>query len=336
MNEQQQEFDAQQLNQLNVEPVKPTLSFESVRFSNGDTLRFAEDEIVVFVGPNNAGKSAALREMQQFVSKHVAQKVIKDAAFRREGSQDEFRRYLEKHAQKTGGVVNYQFVGIGYSIHHTHIQFFDNPRERLSVAGFFCTRLATEARITSSNPAGSIALYRDPPSHPIHLLLTDDILAANISSLFRRAFGQDLIAFRAGGGQFPLYVGDKPPLAVGEDELSRSFVEKLLANAVPLEEQGDGMRSFASVLLFTLASDHHSIQFLDEPEAFLHPPQARLIGEFIAKERRAKSQLFIATHSTDVLDGLIAGGAEKVRIARIQREGSFNRIKELIEPCVIN
>jgi predicted ATPase len=68
------------------------------------------------------------------------------------------------------------------------------------------------------------------------------------------------------------------------------------------------MRSFATVLLYVLAADNHSIQFLDEPEAFLHPPQARLLGEYIARERRSKSQLFIATHSTDILDGLMAGG----------------------------
>ena len=49
----------------------------------------------------------------------------------------------------------------------------------------------------------------------------------------------------------------------------------------------------------------------------------------IARERKAKSQLFIATHSTDILDGLIAGGASKVRIVRIQRDGAVNRVKEL-------
>src|SRR5262249_32288920 len=128
---------------------------------------------------------------------------------------------------------------------------------------------------------------------------------------------------------FPLYVGQKPTLSVGEDELSRSFIENLLANATILEQQGDGMRSFASVLLYTLVSDNPSIQFLDEPEAFLHPPQARLLGEFIARERKSKSQLFIATHSTDVLEGLIAAGTENVRIVRIQRDGSINRVKEL-------
>jgi len=114
--------------------------------------------------------------------------------------------------------------------------------------------------------------------------------------------------------RFPLYVGTKPEKTPGEDELSRNFVEKIRVQAVPLESQGDGMRSFATVLLYVLVADTHSIQFLDEPEAFLHPPQARLLGELIARERKAKSQLFIATHSTDILDGLIAGGASKVRI----------------------
>jgi AAA domain, putative AbiEii toxin, Type IV TA system len=157
----------------------------------------------------------------------------------------------------------------------------------------------------------------------------DNVLAERISRLFHHAFGKDLIVFRGGGGSFPLFVGQKPTPSAGEDELSRSFIERLLANAVPLEQQGDGMRSFASVLLYALAADNHSIQFLDEPEAFLHPPQARLIGEFIARERKSKSQLFIATHSTDVVDGLIASGAENVRIVRIQRDGSINRVREL-------
>lgn len=309
--------------------VRPTLSFESVTFSNGDILKFEEDEIVVFVGPNNAGKSAALREMQNLVAQNAVQTVLKDAIFRRSGTQEDFRRYLEKFALRVGAFGQHQYAGIGYSIHHTHLSYFDQPQNRSPVAAFFCTRLATETRITSSNPANAIALYQEPPSHPIHMLLMDNVLASKISSLFRHAFGADLIPFRAGGGSFPLYVGEKPALASEEDELSRSFVEKLRASAVPLEQQGDGMRSFVSVLLYVLAADNHSIQFLDEPEAFLHPPQARLIGEFIARERRSKSQLFIATHSTDVLDGLIAGGAEKVRIVRIQRDGALNRVKEL-------
>ena len=192
-------------------------------FSNGDVLTFEEDEIIVFVGPNNAGKSAALRELESFVSRNVAQKVIKAANFCRAGSQKELRDYLEAKALTIGKVGDYRYAGIGYNIHQSHIQYFDNSNDRHPVANFFCTRLSTENRLAGANPAGAIALFVQPPDHPIHLLLMDPDLGVKISGLFRHAFGTDLIPFRAGGGTFPLYVGEKPTVANGEDELSRSL-----------------------------------------------------------------------------------------------------------------
>jgi ABC-type sugar transport system ATPase subunit len=41
---------------------RPMLALETTTFSDGTTLTFEDDDIVVFVGPNNAGKSASLRE----------------------------------------------------------------------------------------------------------------------------------------------------------------------------------------------------------------------------------------------------------------------------------
>lgn len=38
------------------ELLRPRLSFETVTFSDGFNLTLDEDDIVVFVGPNNAGK----------------------------------------------------------------------------------------------------------------------------------------------------------------------------------------------------------------------------------------------------------------------------------------
>jgi energy-coupling factor transporter ATP-binding protein EcfA2 len=324
MSEILSEFPAERTEEL----IAPKLTITSLTFSDGTKLDFEEDEIIVFVGPNNAGKSAALREIQHAAVKIEPRTVIKNATLGRSGNLAEFKRYLEMRSLKTGEFNNTRYGGIGYNIHHAHIGHFDRD-DRGPVAGFFCARLETEARLSGSNPAGAIQLYREPPSHPIHLLMMDPKLAEKVSQLFRQAFGTDLTVFRAGGGIFPLYIGTKPTLSPGEDELSREFVEKMLLTGSPLSEQGDGMRSFATMLLHTLAVTNHSIQLLDEPEAFLHPPQARLIGEFIARERTSKSQLFIATHSTDVLDGLIAGRPEKLRLIRLQREGTANHVKEL-------
>lgn len=311
------------------ERVRPTLSFETITFSDDTVFSFDEDDIVIFVGPNNAGKSAALRELESWVARSRSGVVVKSATMKKSGTAADLKDFLEKNSQKTVNPGNIQYGGIGYNISDQHLHFFDQSSDWHPVASFFVKRLPTETRIQDSGAAPAIALFQSPPNHPIHMLLMDEDLAADISSKFRHAFGRDLTPFRAGGGSFPLYVGVKPTLKTGKDELSREFVEELQRTNVLLDSQGDGMRSFAAVLLHVLAAKSHSMQFLDEPEAFLHPPQARLLGKYIAESRREKSQLFIATHSIDILDGIIEGGSNKVRIIRLRRDGNLNRVKEL-------
>ena len=94
------------------------------------------------------------------------------------------------------------------------------------------------------------------------------------------------------------------------------------------------MRSFASVILHLLAPITPTVLLLDEPEAFLHPPQARLLGEIIAAERSSQTQLFVATHSPDVLHGLINVASDRLRVLRVQRDGDVNRVKELDKKLV--
>ncbi len=308
----------------------PTLSFSTITFSDGTTLSLEEDDIVVFVGPNNAGKSAALKELEIWASRSQKGVVVSSATMKRVGGANDLKVFLEKNAQKTlSGNGKISYGGIGYSVSESLISYFENDTDRSHVSSFFTKRLTTESRIIDSGAAPGIALFHNPPTHPIHTLLMDEELSADISEKFRHAFGEDLTPFRAGGSSYPLYVGNRPTPKEGKDELSREFVEILQRTNVMLDNQGDGMRSFAAVLIHILASGTQSIQFLDEPEAFLHPPQARLLGKYIAESRRVKSQLFISTHSTDILDGLIDGGSDKVRIIRLRRDHDVNRVREL-------
>jgi AAA domain, putative AbiEii toxin, Type IV TA system len=310
--------------------IRPRLTFESITFSDGQTLTLGDDDIVVLVGPNNAGKSAALRELEHFAGRTEQQKVITNVKLKQEGTAGTLRLWLEDNAMRVGASGSHSFSGMNFQIHQSHINFFEINHPNLHVvARFFASRVGTDSRLTGANPAGHRKLHFEPAEHPIHLLLTDELLAKRISAYFSRAFGKDLIVFHGGGSEFPLMVGSRPNLLPQENELSKRYIEALLANSEPLAEQGDGMRAFATILLHVLVADSYSMQFLDEPEAFLHPPQARLIGEFIAKERRARAQLFVATHSPEVLEGILAADSSKVRIVRIQRDGSINKIKEL-------
>jgi energy-coupling factor transporter ATP-binding protein EcfA2 len=305
--------------------VRPALLFETITFCDGTTLTLDETDIVVFVGPNNTGKSHTLRELSgSLIRNDHLGKFVASTTVRKHGSADDLRKYLENNSYTTDEM----FFGIGFSIESGYIRHFDTAVDRAEIASFFTKWLSTENRIHGSDAAPALPVYQSPATHPIHLMLMDDALAADICEKFRHAFGMDLTPLRAGGSKFPLYVGEKPTLKSGKDELSSEFVEALISTNSPLESQGDGMRSFVTVLLDVLSAKSHSTQFLDEPEAFLHPPQARLLGRYIAERRREKFQLFIATHSADILDGLIEGGSNRVRIVRLWWDGKLTRAKE--------
>lgn len=79
-----------------------------------------------------------------------------------------------------------------------------------------------------------------------------------------------------------------------------------IVNPYPvLDNQGDGLRSFLGITSALIALKKPII-LLDEPEAFLHPPQAMRLGEIIAELIDDSKQIFIATHSADFLRGLLS------------------------------
>ena len=310
--------------------VDPHVTFESITFSDGNTIRFAFDDVVVFVGPNNAGKSQALRELKDALSQpSYSGVVVKSATEKRIGTTDDLLTYLSKHSRVEGSSTAQQYRGYGFSFFSKYTNRWSTQGSLGPLSQLFCVSLATENRITASNPAPAIASLNEPASHPIHLLYSNDELEGKISGFFRKAFGEDLIVFRLGGSEQPLLVGTRPTLAKGEHLTSASYCRRLRESAIPLTAQGDGMRSFASVVLHLLVPVTPSILLLDEPEAFLHPPQARLLGELIVTERSSRAQVFMATHSPDVLDGLLRVAPDNLRVIRMRRDGEVNLVTEL-------
>ena len=306
----------------------PEVTFESITFSDGTTITLEPTDVVVFVGPNNAGKSVALRELEEHVKSSFEGTVVTRTELRRSGTPEELRAYMKRYTHETGDSSNKTHVGYRVRVVSAFIDHLWSA-DLGSLSQFFCMRLKTETRITDSDPAPAIRVLEDAVSHPIQMLYSDDGLEYRMSNYFLQAFGEDLIVYRSGGSEFPLLVGERLVPLDGEDRISASYCRRLLDSTVPLKEQGDGMRSFASVILHLLAPITPSILMLDEPEAFLHPPQARLLGELIARERSPRAQLFVATHSPDVLNGLLNVAPEHLRVLRIRREGSVNLIKEL-------
>lgn len=328
--------------------MQPSLNIKSLTFSDGTTLQVADGEIIVLVGPNNAGKSAALKDIEDHCrrasgSSHP-RKVIIEAVLERRGKLSEVLKMLEEHAQVTGTAPNRSFYvrgnegyvrefDVGYCWGEEH--FRSGPGENLGgLSRLFCVRCTTEERLSGSDAIPSVPMLESPGSRPIEILYKQDEKELMLGSLFRPAFGKDLIVFRLGGSEIPLLVGNRPEPTPNADRLSKIYNEKLRTETEPLQKQGDGMRAFATVLLEAYAFEAPSLLLIDEPEAFLHPPQARFLGNVLASRESDSRQLFIATHSQELLHGMLESSNGKLRIVRIERDGKVNRVKEL-DPTLV-
>jgi ATPase subunit of ABC transporter with duplicated ATPase domains len=68
------------------EEVAPAITFDALTFSDGTELKLDDADIIVFVGPNNSGKSEALRELYDRMEEPGTRRVITSAAMRRNGT----------------------------------------------------------------------------------------------------------------------------------------------------------------------------------------------------------------------------------------------------------
>lgn len=94
-----------------------------------------------------------------------------------------------------------------------------------------------------------------------------------------------------------------------------------------LDDQGDGIRS-AVAILASLITTTHSLYLIDEPETFLHPPQARILGRNIVDLSQNK-QCFISTHNIDLLRGMLEKDYARIKIIKINRTDNVNEFHVL-------
>lgn len=310
----------------------PRLSLDEIRFVSGDVLSLSKDDIILVVGPNNVGKTELIRAIsRKLKDSSVESPVVESLAFSRIGNVEDVLALIRQSAKmlpsSTPANAVYQMYGENIRVDSVEHLWQGETDSLQALCRYFSQYLTTEERLTACRPPNSIALTRQAPTHPIHVMQSDDSLEQSVSSHFDRAFAIDLIVHRNAGREVPLYTGEKPALHPGEDRVSLSYIRRLEMLA-PLTEQGDGMRSFATVLLYTTVG-RETVLLIDEPEAFLHPPQARLLGRLLVEEKPDGRQLIAATHSGDVVRGVLDSGSSHARVLRLNRIGNTTAVSEL-------
>ena len=292
-------------------------------FNNGTELEILPNDIVVFVGANNSGKSQSLKDINKAFVDPSLNVVVKQIEYEIEGV-DKFEKTIKEIS--SFDKTNRQYKGYGYSIHSDWIGILNSNsfRGMEQLAKFFVKQLDTRDRLNLCNPVGVID-RDEPKAHPLHYLANSPELRKRINKSFYEAFGQHLQVERFGGKNNFLRIGDDVQRLEGEgvsldDDLDNAT--KILDTYPKLHEQGDGMVGFTGVLL-SLLIGNYSVFLIDEPDSFLHPPQARILGTEIP-ELLGNRQAFISTHSEHLLKGILEASPERIKVVRITRKGNDN------------
>jgi len=300
-----------------------------IRFNNSEEVSIKNDDIIIFVGPNNAGKSQALKDIFLLTAEKVPTMVVSDIELVKYNSDVE--DFLKGFSQVTdrGDHRYYSVLGTGLNIYGFTKSNFMSAYSFENFRGVFVANLDTSARLSICNPADNIARSAEK-RHPIHYASFDSRYRKWLSENFSQAFGVELIPNTQFGGKIPLCIGKQVKFNNDfEDEQSRlEAYAEVLGGYEQVHKQGDGVKSFTGILLY-LMMDNYCIYLIDEPESFLHPPQARIMGQVMGRTLSKGQQAFISTHSEEIIKGLMDVCPQRIKIIRITRDGNINKFSIL-------
>lgn len=298
-------------------------SIDKLVFNSGDTVTLTRKGPVLIVGPNSSGKSLTLRGIAARIQgSHLAVNVIDSITPAVEGSTPaETEQWLrDRYPLRTFGGQQSFVTRNGQLALNNSMALVNNPGQAWP---FLVSTLDTETRLSVSSQAGHIDPFEQPPQAFAHVLLADDVARKEVSDEVMRAFDKQLI-IDVTGSHIYFRVGKEPATDQEHDRLSTRYLEDL--KKLPrLQEEGDGIRSFVGAVLAARCG-RQPVLLIDEPEAFLHPPQARRLGQVLCRTAMAEDrQVIAATHSADVIQGALDVGGADVMVIRITRDGNVNR-----------
>lgn len=308
----------------------PSVVIDKITFKNGDTLKLKKDDIVLLVGANNVGKSRMLKDIRDDLYQLNTDKVLIDKIEYTDSgfSGEQIRSFFERNIIKDN-YGNYN-VSMGYNnvysfneANFRNVSEDSNNGEKSIFYKALFSFLSTEKRLNITEPIKfNYNIDRNALNIFRKLENSDSIKPLNevLGSLFRKAI--EVYEYYDGDSPVKEYkIGDRDYMT-DIIELSRRDCNNKLKHAEDLHDQGDGIRSAVAVLASFIVNEH-SLFLIDEPETFLHPPQARTIGQNIV-ELSQNRQCFISTHNIDFIRGVVDTDPSRVKIIKIDRDGNIN------------
>ena len=217
---------------------------------------------------------------------------------------------------------------IDFSVEAYKNAYNNTERRKKEIMGtftkYFVTDLSSSNRLLLASSVDSVNPELKNPQNLLQSLFLDNTRELDLKQAFKDAFNMEITLDYSSMLKLCFRVAEKMP-DIPEDPRKAYPITNKLGK---IEEQGDGFRSLVGIILGLLFSKGR-IVLLDEPEAFLHPAQARFLGKWIGDHKDIiNGQLIISTHNANFLSGIIASGHD-VDIFRLNRIGdntTFNKV----------
>lgn len=310
--------------------LNPSVVIKKIKFNDNTEIELSNDDIVVFVGANNVGKSRALKDIKNDILESSSKKVIVDEIEYQDTNFEEINmmNYFKNNFEL--GPNGYDIaVDVNYTYNYNEHNFQNVKSGDKHFYKVLFSFLSTESRLNMTAPI-SYSFIKDKLSFCIMRKLERDKKSiTKLNDILFSCFGKkiDISEGLWQGAVSKLYkfgTKDEIDKSVSADTREARCLLEVLEN---LDDQGDGIRS-AVAILASLITTTHSLYLIDEPETFLHPPQARILGRNIVDLSQNK-QCFISTHNIDLLRGMLEKDYARIKIIKINRTDNVNEFHVL-------
>ncbi len=310
--------------------LNPSVVIKKIKFNDNTEIELSNDDIVVFVGANNVGKSRALKDIKNDILESSLKKVIvdeieyQDTNFEEINMKSYFKNNFELGPNGYDIAVDVEHI---YNYNEHNFQNVKSGDKHLYKVLF--SFLSTESRLNMTAPI-SYSFINDKLSFGVMRRLERDKKSiTTLNDILFSCFGKkiDISEGLWQNSVSKLYkfgTKDEIDKSVNADTREARCLLESLEN---LNDQGDGIRS-AVAILASLITTTHSLYLIDEPETFLHPPQARILGRNIVDLSQNK-QCFISTHNIDLLRGMLEKDYTRIKIIKINRTDNVNEFHVL-------
>lgn len=289
-----------------------------------EALNLAITPITVFVGPNNSGKSKALREIHSFCREGIldARNVILNEVTLKDVDKNKFNEKLSHLKKEPNEHESLSEENIILGNYNERIQIskkdLNQAIDNVNTGYFrqwFCSWFLKFNTLLLDGQ-GRMQLVREqhggnlqsPPQNSLSALFRNDEKRKEVRRIVHDAFSMYFVIDPTDLGQLKIRLSEVAPQNDMEERGVHAEAVDFHSKAKKIDDMSDGVKAFTGIVLELVAGDP-MVLLIDEPEAFLHPSLSYKLGKEVSITSSAQNKnIFVSTHSSNFIMGCMQSG----------------------------